>query len=371
MNTTDRTSSLQERGTTARQVERSAKQVAGAPTQSADDPSIPKSSSAPDAMSIEDSEDKLVTLDPTETTDDNITFAQWHCRGAAFAIDFLIPLTVMCSAMALWDVLERAGWVLFVAIVLCLGSFMFIVRNSVVVQGNTGSTVGKSLMGIRVVDGSGNPPGRARAFTRTCGYLANTIPLLLGWLCPLWTSRRQAFSDMLAGTIVVVDRNRGNSTRPRLLSLSMTVAAACSLIALATTSYVTGYAQDRDIEKTQREIAQIAGDKAVAVLSYKPETVEADMQTAKQNLTGAFLDYYSKYADDTVIPNSKRDQIGTSWELMGSAVTRATPDSAEVLVYLDGVVTKAGDVPNSLISSIRLQMTKDDGAWLISGLDPL
>jgi Mce-associated membrane protein len=95
------------------------------------------------------------------------------------------------------------------------------------------------------------------------------------------------------------------------------------------------------------------------------------MATAETELTGGFLEYYRKYATDTVIPNSKKDQIATTWTLMGSAVVSAEPSSAEVLVYLNGVVTKAGVPPNTLASSVRLHMQKVGGKWLISSLEPL
>lgn len=306
---------------------------------------------------------------------DRPAFAPWHLRAAAFAIDVLAPVATISAALELWNVLSRPEWMLVLVIVSVSVLWTFILWNSVFGQGRTGTTVGKSLMRIRAVDALGQPLGWFHAFVRCVAYLLNTLPILLGWLWPLWSKRKQTFSDMLIKAVVLRDDvNHAESSRARTVraaALAIAVITAIALVTLATTSYVTEYAHDKNSERTQHEIAQVAGDKAVAVLSYKPDTVEADIAAAKRHITGAFLEYYTKYADETVIPNSKREKIATSWELMGTAVTHSEPNSAEVLVYLDGVVTKAGADPQNLISSIRLLLTREDGSWFISGLDPL
>lgn len=300
------------------------------------------------------------------------THAPWHKRAAAFLIDVIAPVVCMLAVFELWDVLQRPGWGLAAIAAVYLALWAFLVWNSVFEQGRTGRTIGKSFVGIRVVDGAdGRPLGWFRAFTRNVAHVIDVVPLLLGWVWPIWSRRKQTFSDMLSGSIVHIDTVRSADTRSkRLLPLAVGLVSAGTLVALAGAAYVTQYSHDRDAEQTRSVIAQIAADKAAAVLSYRPDTVEADMAAAQTNLTGGFLEYYKKYAEETVVPNSKKDLIGTSWTVVGTAVTKAEQSTAEVLVYLNGTVT-TGAQPADMISSIRLHLEKVDGAWLISDLVPL
>ena len=70
-------------------------------------------------------------------------------------------------------------------------------------QGRTGQSIGKKAMGIRLVDEhSGQPIGAGMAFVRD---LAHTLDgfAYIGYLWPLWDSKRQTFADMILGTVVV------------------------------------------------------------------------------------------------------------------------------------------------------------------------
>lgn len=77
-----------------------------------------------------------------------------------------------------------------------------------VVQGLTGQTPGRRVMGIAVVrtaDGQGpadGPPGVLRSVARWCAHLLDAI-LLIGYLRPLWHRERRTFADSLLATAVV------------------------------------------------------------------------------------------------------------------------------------------------------------------------
>jgi uncharacterized RDD family membrane protein YckC len=76
----------------------------------------------------------------------------------------------------------------------------------VVLQGLTGATVGKFLVGLRVVDRNGRPPGIARALVRAALLLVDTAPWavpLLGWAVAVTHPRHRRLGDLAAGTMVV------------------------------------------------------------------------------------------------------------------------------------------------------------------------
>src|SRR6185369_3000565 len=86
--------------------------------------------------------------------------------------------------------LAAAGWVLSVAV-------YFVVFWTL-----AGQTLGMRLVGLRVTDGKGKPPGVARALLRFVALLVAIAPLFLGLATIPFDRRRRGLQDMVAGTTV-------------------------------------------------------------------------------------------------------------------------------------------------------------------------
>ncbi len=67
----------------------------------------------------------------------------------------------------------------------------------------TGQTVGKAVMGLRVVTTDGKRMGVKRSFIRTLCYAVSLAPLGLGFLWVLGEDRRKAWHDKIAHTYVL------------------------------------------------------------------------------------------------------------------------------------------------------------------------
>ncbi len=67
----------------------------------------------------------------------------------------------------------------------------------------TGQTVGKAIMGLRVVTVNGHRLGVIRSFIRTLCYALSIAPLGLGFLWALGQDQRQAWQDRIARTYVL------------------------------------------------------------------------------------------------------------------------------------------------------------------------
>lgn len=72
-------------------------------------------------------------------------------------------------------------------------------------HGAAGQTIGKWVMGLRVVSDREAPIGYRRALIRSAGYLLSAF-FLLGFLWVLLNRERRAWHDLLAGTWVVRER---------------------------------------------------------------------------------------------------------------------------------------------------------------------
>lgn len=81
-----------------------------------------------------------------------------------------------------------------------------------------GQTVGKRLLGLRVVALDGGPVKLARAILRLAGYFLSAFPIYAGFAWVLVDGQRRGWHDLLAKTFVVYDaRTRSESSRaPRV-----------------------------------------------------------------------------------------------------------------------------------------------------------
>ena len=73
-------------------------------------------------------------------------------------------------------------------------------------QGTTGQTIGKRVVGIRVVrEVDGQFTGFGMAFVRSLAHLLDALPCYVGFLWPLWDAKKQTFADKVCGTVVLKD----------------------------------------------------------------------------------------------------------------------------------------------------------------------
>ena len=127
----------------------------------------------------------------------------------------------------------------------------------------------------------------------------------------------------------------------------------------------------RDARAAGLEAMQAARESVVAVFSYRAETVEKDLDTARERLTGRFLDDYTQLVKTVVVPDAKQRRISAAAKVAAAAVVSAEPDNAVVLAYVDQTTTEGADNPTVARSTVRVTMEKVDGRWLISGFQPI
>jgi Mce-associated membrane protein len=119
------------------------------------------------------------------------------------------------------------------------------------------------------------------------------------------------------------------------------------------------------------ESVHAATDGTIALLSYRPDTVQKDLDAARDRLTGTFLNAYTSLTHDVVIPGSRQKQISAVATVPGAASKLATANHAVVLLLVDQTVTVGQDAPTNTASSVRVTLDKIGSRWLISGFDPV
>ena len=127
----------------------------------------------------------------------------------------------------------------------------------------------------------------------------------------------------------------------------------------------------RDSEIARDQSVQVAKDSTIALLSYKPDTVEQQLGAARDLLTGDFRDSYTSLTNDVVIPGAKQKQISAVATVPAMASVSADPRHAVVLVFVNQTVIVGQDAPTDTASSVRVTLDKIGDRWLISKFDPV
>jgi Mce-associated membrane protein len=130
-------------------------------------------------------------------------------------------------------------------------------------------------------------------------------------------------------------------------------------------------ASAQDSQAAGADAVRAATDGTIALLSYKPETVEKDLEAARTRMTGTFLNAYTSLTHDVVIPGAKQKQVSAVATVPAAASVRATADHAVVLLCVNQAVVVGQDASTTTASSVRVSLDKVGGRWLISQFDPV
>ncbi|MER3445783.1 MAG: hypothetical protein C4291_02610 [Candidatus Dadabacteria bacterium] len=130
-------------------------------------------------------------------------------RIAAFIIDLIIIFGIATLTLGIGLLFAGTsfslGWgegvdvlIPVYIILLFLGSTYF-----VFLEGITGKTIGKMILGIRIIRDDGESMRLWEAFVRWLGYYVSAFFIFIGFIWAVFDSKSQAWHDKFAGTYVV------------------------------------------------------------------------------------------------------------------------------------------------------------------------
>jgi len=149
------------------------------------------------------------------------SYTSWRDRFGAWVID----MTPIVACWAVWEALDIGSAVTdcvtyenggvactadrspvsdiaFALMVLLAAAYL--VWNFGYRQGSRGSSFGKSVMKFQVVDEkTWQPLGFATSMLRQAVHLLDAVVCFVGFLFPLWDTKRQTLTDKLMGTVCV------------------------------------------------------------------------------------------------------------------------------------------------------------------------
>jgi uncharacterized RDD family membrane protein YckC len=132
-------------------------------------------------------------------------YAEWPQRVLASLIDAAIVIAGYIVIIIVAAILGKIAGALG-ALVLILGylaMLAFAVWNQILVQGNTGQSIGKKQIGIKLIsEQTGQPLGPLMTFVRQIAHFLDGI-CFIGYLWPLWDPKKQTFADKIMTSIVI------------------------------------------------------------------------------------------------------------------------------------------------------------------------
>ncbi len=161
-------------------------------------------------------------------------------------------------------------------------------------------------------------------------------------------------------------RHSRSMWRPILLTVLLVVATG-----FAAGYFFLIYRPDLQTDKeVARQVVKAASEGTVALLAYSPATLDRDFANAKSRLAESYLPYYQRFADQIVGPSAQRGQVTTTVTVVKAAVSDLHPGSAVVLVLVrQKTASKDKPQPVETSNSLRVGLTKINGAWLIEKFD--
>ncbi|GFG73902.1 RDD family protein [Mycobacterium botniense] len=275
-----------------------------------------------------------------------------------------VAVVVTMALVALMMPLRGPWWWVCV----CVAALVIVLMgvNRWLLPSVTGWSLGRAAAGVRVTRSDGSAAGPWLLLSRDLAHLLDTLSVLVGWLWPLWDSRRRTFADLLLRTEVRVEPGPPfRNVRP--LAVAVLAVAAFTCTAGAVLGYAAVYRNDRATEHTRAQIAR-QGPKIVSeMLSYDPKTLPSDFERARSLATDKYREQLA--AQQAAV--QKGHPVTNEYWVADSSIQSATPDRATMLLFMQG---RRGSPPEERYISATVRATFAKGAdarWRVDDLSVL
>jgi uncharacterized RDD family membrane protein YckC len=132
--------------------------------------------------------------------------ASWLNRAGATLLDGILATGVAIPFYVLGAVLTGGGSEGLGGLMVALAyvaQLAFIIWQ-LVVQGQTGQTIGKKVQKLRLLrEQDGQVIGAGLSVGRYILHIVDYLPCFVGFLWPLWDKKRQTFADKIVKTVVI------------------------------------------------------------------------------------------------------------------------------------------------------------------------
>lgn len=291
--------------------------------------------------------------------------AGWHIRAAAFAVDVLPGVAVVATAALVWLAAPPQSLWWWMSISVLVGAALVTMVNRAILPAILGWSLGRALLGLVVVRPDGAAVGVGQLMLRELAHLLDTLSVCIGWLWPLWDSRKRTFADLLLRTevhCVATDRRPADIRRHAAIAVG---AAVLLCVGAAGVSVFAICLPERAAEQT-RTAVNAQGPKIVTeMLTYDPKSLKQDFDRARSLTTDKYRPELVKQQEAV----QKGHPVINEYWVTDSTVLSAARNSATMLLFMQGH-RGGGDDERFITATVRVSLVKGkDGRWLVDNLD--
>lgn len=295
---------------------------------------------------------------------DMAELAPWSARAAAFAVDVLFGIGTLAVAAVLMPAAQFGDWLWWVCAAVAAAVLLSMAINRWVLPVLIGWTLGRALTGIAVVRPGGPAVTPLRLLLRDLAHLLDTAALCVGWLWPLWDSRRRTFADLLVRT--EVHRRGPAPQRARRWSVLVLGVAAAVAATTAALGYVAVYRHDFAVGQAREQIA-VQGPKIVEeMLSYDVASLQPDFDRAQSLVTDGYRPQLVAQQEAV----RKAGAVDNEYWVTNSSVLSASPDRATMVLLMQG---QRGEPPKQrmISATVRVDYERSGDRWRVANLSVL
>jgi Mce-associated membrane protein len=290
--------------------------------------------------------------------------AGWNIRAAAFGVDVLPGVAVVATTALVWLASPPQSLWWWVSISVLVGAALVTMVNRAVLPAILGWSLGRALLGLKVVRPDGATVGVGRLMSRELAHLLDTLSVCVGWLWPLWDPRKRTFADVLLRTevhCVAPDRRPADIRQRATIAVGVAVSLCVGAAAVGVFAvYLPGRAADQT-----RTAVNAQGPKIVTeMLTYDPKSLKQDFERARSLTTDKYRPVLVKQQESV----QKGHPVINEYWVTDSSVLSAARDSATMLLFLQG--HRGGEGERFITATVRVSLVRGtDGRWLVDNLD--
>lgn len=291
--------------------------------------------------------------------------AAWHIRAAALAIDVLPGAAVVATTGLVWLTVPTQSLWWWVSLSVLAGAVLVTTVNRAILPAILGWSLGRALLGITVVRPDGVAIGAGRLMLRELAHLLDTLSACVGWLWPLWDSRKRTFADLLLHTEVrgaEVERRPADIRRHAAIAIGIAVLLC---VAGAAVSVFAIFLPERAANRTRTAVNEQGPKLVTEMLTYDPKSLKQDFERARSLTTDTYRPELVKQQESV---QKGHPAVNEYW-VTDSTVLSATSDRATMLLFMRGH-RGGGDEQRFITATVRVSFVKSNrGRWLVDDLN--
>ena len=152
--------------------------------------------------------------------------------------------------------------------------------------------------------------------------------------------------------------------------LTVTAIATAALAAAVVVGYLNWSVPDRDLRNDTAEVVGIATSISEASATFTPQSPTASIDRAAALMSPqsaeAVKNEFTAVAKDLTSRN-----VSAQASTVSAGVEAIGPAAASVAVILRGTQNSPGNPPATAVLALRVQLSKQDGRWLVDDVSPI